>query len=278
MGQQYIDEELGVVARESIFIYSANFIASVAGFLYWVIAAKLVPSNVLGTATTIISLTSITITLSTLGLGTAILRVGSIHRDKIGRVAYTALVLDLASTTIVALGGLTIYARVLGSTRLALLAVPLALVWAPTAALTPVLITTRNARYLSYAQTLSAITRIGLGIAILLTTPTITGVVTGYLLGFLAITGTLLATILRRKLLEPQASRTYATELLRAGIPIWLPSTIAVLGTQLAVIFTYSIRGGSEAGYLYIAQTIALAIDAARVAVASALIPSIASV
>ena len=277
MGQQYIDEELGVVARESIFIYSANFIASVAGFLYWVIAAKLVPSNVLGTATTIISLTSIAITLSTLGLGTAILRVGSIHRDKIGRVAYTALVLDLASTTIVALGGLTIYARVLGSTRLALLVVPLALVWAPTAALTPVLITTRNARYLSYAQTLSAITRIGLGVAILLTTPTITGVVAGYLLGFLAVTITLLAIILRRKLLEPKASKTYAIELLRAGIPIWLPSTIAVLGTQLAVVFTYSIRGGSEAGYLYIAQTIALAIDAARVAVASALIPSIAT-
>jgi len=244
LGQQYIDEELGVVARESIFIYSANFIASVAGFLYWVIAAKLVPSNVLGTATTIISLTSIAITLSTLGLGTAILRVGSIHRDKIGRVAYTALVLDLASTTIVALGGLTIYARVLGSTRLALLVVPLALVWAPTAALTPVLITTRNARYLSYAQTLSAITRIGLGVAILLTTPTITGVVAGYLLGFLAVTITLLAIILRRKLLESHTSKTYAIVLLRAGIPIWLPSTIAVLGTQLAVVFTYSIRGG----------------------------------
>ena len=101
MGRRCIDEELGVVARESIFIYSANFIASVAGFLYWVIAAKLVPSNVLGTATTIISLTSITITLSTLGLGTAILRVGSIHRNEIGRVAYTALVLDLAATVVV---------------------------------------------------------------------------------------------------------------------------------------------------------------------------------
>jgi len=220
LGHQNIDEELGVVARESIFIYGANFIASVAGFLYWVIAAKLVSSDVLGTASTIISLTSITIMSSTLGLGTAILRVGSIRRNEIGRVAYTALVLDLATTTVVALGGLTIYARTLSSTRLALLVVPLALAWAPTTALRPVLITTRNAKYLSYAQILSAASRIGLGIAILLTTPTITGVVTGYLLGFLAITGTLLATILRRKLLEPQASRTYATELLRAGIPI----------------------------------------------------------
>jgi len=272
-----VDEELGVVARESIYIYGASLIASVTGFLYWVIAAKIVSSNVLGTASTIISLTSITITLSTLGLGTAILRVGSIHRDKMGRVAYTALLLDLATTTMVALGGLIIYARILGSTWLALLVIPLALAWAPTAALRPVLITTRNAKYLSYAQIINAATRIGLGIAILLITPTVTGVVTGYLLGFLAVTITLLAIILRKRLLEPHASRTYAIELLRAGTPIWLPSIITVLGTQLAVVFTYSIRGGSEAGYLYIAQTIALAIDAARVAVASALIPSIAS-
>jgi len=280
LGQQTIsgvNEELGVVARESFYIYGASLIASSTGFLYWVIAAKLVSSNVLGTASTIISLTSITITLSTLGLGTAILRVGSIHRDKIGRVAYTALILNLATTIMITLGGLIIYARILGSTWLALLVLPLALIQVPIIALRPVLITTRNAKYLSYTQILNATTRIGLGIAILLTTPTVTAVVTGYLLGFLAVTITLLAIILRRKLLEPHASRTYATELLRAGIPMWLPSTIAVLGTQLAVVFTYSIRGGSEAGYLYIAQTIALAIDAARVAVASALIPSIAS-
>ena len=277
MGYQYIDEELGVVARESIFIYGANLIASLTGFLYWVVAAKIVSSEVLGTASTIISLTNITITISTLGLGTAILRVGAIYRNEIGRVACTALALDLVATTLVVLGGLALYVRVLGSTWLALLIVPLALVMASTPALRPVLIATRNAKYLPYTQILNAAARIGLGIAILLTTPTITGVVTGYLLGSLAITSTLLTIILRKKLLEPSISRVHAVELLRAGIPIWLPSTIAVLGTQLAVVFTYSIRGGSEAGYLYIAQTMALAIDAARVAVASALIPSIAS-
>jgi len=272
-----VSDELSIVARESIYIYGANLIASATGFLYWVLAAKLVSSNVLGTSSTIVILSSITIALSTLGLTTAILRVGSMHRDEISRVACTALVMNLVTTTMVTLGGLTIYARILGSTWLALLVVPLALAGAPTLVLRPVLITTRNAKYLSYAQILSAASRIGLGIVVLLTAPTITAVVTGYLLGSLTVTVTLLAIILRRKLLEPYASRIYATELLRAGIPIWLPNTIAVLGTQLAVVFTYSIRGGSEAGYLYIAQTIALAIDAARVAVASALIPSIAS-
>ena len=277
MGYQYIDEELGVVARESIFIYGANLIASLTGFLYWVAAAKIVSSEVLGTASTIISLTNITITISTLGLGTAILRVGAIYRNEIGRVACTALALDLVATILVVLGGLTLFARVLSSTWLALLIVPLALVWAPTIALTPVLITTRNAKYLPYTQIINATTRIGLGIAILLVLPTTTGVVIGYLLGSLAITITLLTIILRKKLLGSCISRTHAVELLRAGIPIWLPSTIAVIGTQLAVVFTYSMRGGSEAGYLYIAQTMALAIDAARVAVASALIPSIAS-
>ena len=272
-----VSEELSIIARESIYIYGANLIASATGFIYWVLAAKLVSSNVLGTSSTIVTLSSITIALSTLGLTTAILRVGSMHRDEISRVACTALVMNLVTTTMVTLGGLTIYARILGSTWLALLVVPLALAGAPTIALRPVLITTRNAKYLSYAQILSAASRIGLGIVVLLTAPTITAVVTGYLLGSLTVTVTLLAIILRRKLLEPYASRIYATELLRAGIPIWLPNTIAVLGTQLAVVFTYSIRGGSEAGYLYIAQTIALAIDMARVAVASALIPSIAS-
>jgi len=272
-----VDAELAVVARESIYIYGANLIASLTGFLYWVIAAKIVSSEVLGTASTIISLTNITVTISTLGLGTAILRVGAIYRNEIGRVACTALTLDLAATTLVILGGLMIYVRILGSTQSALLVIPLALAWAPVIALQPVLIATRNAKYLPYTQIINAISRIGLGITILLITSTVTGVVTGYFLGFLAVTLTLLIIILRRKLLEPYITKPYAVELLRAGIPIWLPSTIAVIGTQLAVVFTYSMRGGSEAGYLYIAQTIALAINSARVAVASALIPSIAS-
>ena len=272
-----VDTELVVAARESIYIYGANLIASLTGFLYWVIAAKIVSSEVLGTASTIISLTNITVTISTLGLGTAILRVGAIYRNEIGRVACTALTLDLAATTLVILGGLMIYVRILGSTQSALLVIPLALAWAPVIALQSVLIATRNAKYLSYTQIINAISRIGLGITILLITSTVTGVVTGYFLGFLAVTLTLLIIILRRKLLEPYITKPYAVELLRAGIPIWLPSTIAVIGTQLAVVFTYSIRGGSEAGYLYIAQTIALAIDVARVAVASALIPTIAS-
>jgi len=266
------DIDIKVIARESIFIYGANLIASLISFLYWVIAAKIVPSTVLGTASTINSLTSIAITVSTLGLGTAILRVGSVYRNEIGRITYTALMLDLIATTLVVLGGLTIYARILDSVRLALLTIPLALAWAPTVVLSPVLIVTRNAKYLPYAQVLNAISRVGLGITVLLTSPTITGVMIGYLLGFLAVVTTLLIIILRKGLLEPHISKTYVVELIRAGIPVWLPSIIAVLGTQLAVVFTYSIRGGSEAGYLYIAQAIALGIDAARGAVSSALI------
>jgi len=260
-----------------MYIYGANLIASATGFLYWVIAAKFVSSNVLGTASAVISLTSIVSALSTLGLGTAILRVGPIYRDKIGEVTCTALVLDLSATVIMVLGGLIVFTKILGYSWSVFFIIPLALVWVSATTLRPVFIATRNAKYLSYAQTLSAIVRIGIGIAILIALPTVIGVLLGYLLGSLAVIITLLVVILQKKLLELRTSKTHAIELLRAGIPIWLPNIITVLGTQLGVVFTYSLRGGSEAGYLYIAQAIALAIDSARVAIASALISSIAT-
>ena len=156
---------MGVVARKSIFIYGANLIASLAGFLYWVLVAKLVSSNVLGTASTVISLINITITLSTLRLSTAILRVGTIYRNEIGKVAFTALTLDLTTITLIVLGALTVYAKILGSTQLTLHIIPLALAWTPTIALRLVLITTRNAKYIPHIQILSVTARIGLGIA-----------------------------------------------------------------------------------------------------------------
>jgi len=118
--------ELGVVARESLFIYGANLIASITGFLYWILAAKIVSSDVLGTASTIISLTNIMLALSTLGLGMAILRVGLLYRDEIGKVTSTVLALDLLATILVVLAGLAVYERVLGSLQLALLIIPLA--------------------------------------------------------------------------------------------------------------------------------------------------------
>ncbi len=272
-----LEGELGSIARESIYIYSAGFLSALTGFVYWIVAAKLVPSSALGAASTIVSLVSIITVVSSLGLNMAVLRIGSIYRSRIGQVSWTALTLNLVAVLIVLTVGLPIYMSTLDSTKLVLFVVYLALIAAPAISLRSILIALRRARYLPYVQVANTIARMGAGIAILLIMPKTEGVILGYLLGSLAITLTLLTITMRERLLELHISRHITGELLRAGIPIWLPSTIAVLGTQLAVVFTYVSRGGSEAGYLYIAQTIALTVDGAKAAIVSALIPSIAS-
>ena len=223
-------EDLGIIARESLYIYSASLVASAAGFLYWVVAAKLVPSRVLGTASTIISLASITITLFTLGLSSAILRVGSLYRDVIGKVTWTSLVMSLGATLLAAVGGLVVYSRVLGAPDLALLVAVLALAWAPATALGLSLIATRRARHLLYVQALGAATKMCLGAALLLVSPSITSVAMGYLDRLLDHRCSPASYSIAGKLLELATTRTIAAELLRAGIPVWLPSIIACWG------------------------------------------------
>ena len=277
MNNTELNDELEVVARESLLLYISDLIASFAGFLYWFIAAKIVSSTILGTASAIVSLSTIVVTASSLGLAMAILRIGSIYRNTLGSVSATAIVLGIGSLLLVSLISLPLLIHVLGSIYLFLFVVSLALFTLLISILRSTLIVIRAAKYLPYTQSIAAVARVSIGIGLLLILPSVSGVVGGYLIGLLASSLSLLLIALRRGFLRLRPSRRYVAELLRAGYPVWLPSIVMVLGTQLGVVFTYSLRGGSEAGYLYIAQTIALAADAARQAIARALIPSIAT-
>ncbi len=243
----------------SLSIFIAQTLWHLIGFVYWFAAAKLVSSAVLGTASTATSLASITIAVSSLGLSSAVLRVSGVYRDKISEVAWASLAMSLASAVVVTLSaGLLIYTRILGSTLLAVLVALMAVSLGLSVPLSPTLIASRNTRYLPYIQLINAAVRIGLGIFTLILIPTPIGIVTGYLLGFLAVSITLMAIIFKKGFIKISTSRLIVTDLLKAGVPIWIPGTIAILGTQLSVVFAYSIRVGSEVGVAvgYLAETL----------------------
>ena len=269
--------EIRIVARESIYIYGANLILSILGFIYWAIAAKTVPSSVVGSSSTIVSLATITITIASLGMNISILRVSGTRPGEAPRIFMTALIMGVASLALASTLGLPIYTRLLESPSASALVVALVLAWGPLIVMETSLIAVRRAKYLLYTRLISGGARLLAGIPLVMLTPTILGVVGGYLTGFAAALALATTLVVLNGLTRGRPSRFYARELIRAGTPVWLPSVVMVVGSQLAVVYTYALRGGEEAGYLYIAQTIALAIDMARSAIAWAIIPSIAS-
>ncbi|WP_333638865.1 hypothetical protein [Pyrobaculum aerophilum] len=244
------------VYKAGLWLYLANITAQLGGYVFWFIAAASVRATVLGEVAYTVTIATILTTLATLGVPTAMMRLlpaSSNQRYAQGAMAH-ALVAATATAAIA--------------------------LWKPAIAILTVTGVIAN-YYTAYFQAkldtkpIFNATLAGQAARIALA-PILAPYGPDALATTYAIPGLLIALygIVRSRVSpKPFGLR----ELIKAGISVWLPNAIAMLGTNLGVVTAYNLAQPEEAGYVYIAQVLANAATAPTIIITGVLLPYLSS-
>jgi len=114
----------------------------------------------------------------------------------------------------------------------------------------------------------TSIVRIVLAIVLVLFGTAAVGITIGYLIGFVLATILLSFTLVRSLMPLEKQSRTHlfhvCKSILTASIPSWIPRVLAVVGAHLGTVVVFGTYGASQAGAYFIAMAIFYAIDAIK--------------
>ena len=104
--------------KNSMFLIEANVLSALLGFLFWMVAARLYPTEAVGLATATISAARLLEALSSLGLGIGIIRFLPDEKDKRGLInsCYTIAGLFSLMLAIIFIAGLNLWSPAFTST------------------------------------------------------------------------------------------------------------------------------------------------------------------
>jgi O-antigen/teichoic acid export membrane protein len=143
------------------------------------------------------------------------------------------------------------------------------------------LIAALRTKSLPKIMVLSSIVRITLAIVLVLLGTGAAGITIGYLIGFA--TATILISLVLVTLLMPvkKESTLYlfksCKDILVASLPSWIPRVLAVVGAHLGTVVVFGSYGANQAGSYFIAMAIFYAIDAIKTSLFSVAFPILSS-
>lgn len=241
--------------RAGLWLYLSSVVGQAGGYLFWLVVAALANTSTLGEVAYLVSLSGIFTTLLSVGLPSAVMHLYPATGDR--RYAEGALAYTLALS----------------------LAAAAAYAWRPVLSL---LVATGllSAIYSAYLQArldtkpIFAATAAGQAARVLLV-PLLLPLGPDALAASYAIPGLLLIATTAGKGLRPRLWGL--RELAPAGISVWAPGVVSVLGTNLGVVAAYHLAEAEAAGLVYIAQVLAGAAVAPVTVVTGALLPYLSS-
>jgi len=244
------------IYRAGLWLYLSSIVSQFGGYLFWFVAAATVRAAVLGEVAYVVTLASMAATLLSLGVPTAVMRLWPATGDKRyaeGGLAFAAL--GVVVSLLVAL-----WRPVLG------LLVASGLL---SAYFTAYFQTTYNTKPVFYA------TAVGQG-ARVAAAPLLAPLGPDALAATYAVPGLLLTVLgLAASRLRP---RVFGVgELAKAGVSVWLPNAVSVLGVNLGVVAAYNLAHAEVAGLVYIAQVLANAAVGVSTIVTGVLLPYLSS-
>ncbi|MEM3834154.1 MAG: hypothetical protein QXI18_03795 [Nitrososphaerota archaeon] len=241
--------------RAGLWLYLSSVVGQLGGYLFWLAAAALASASALGEVAYLVSLSGIITSLLSLGLPSAVMHLYPATGDK--RYAEGALAYTLALS----------------------LAAAAALAWRPVLSLL-VATGSLSALYSAYLQArldtklIFAATAVGQAIRVALV-PILIPLGADALAASYAVPGLLLIAATAGKGLRPRLWGL--RELAPAGVSVWAPGVVSVLGTNLGVVAAYHLAEAEAAGLVYIAQVLANAAVAPVTIVTGALLPYLSS-
>jgi O-antigen/teichoic acid export membrane protein len=249
------------ITRSSFYLYLSTLVASFLGYIFWLIISKLTLPDMVGLASTTVSIAVILGSFTLLGIPTGIQRffgkaVAEKDMDSLKLYLSNGFTILILASGIFACGFLFLnWLTEFTSLPMKLLVIIGLLIF--TGSIYPLF----NALFISllrtelvmYVSISASACRLITGILLVLIGLGAFGITFGYF------TLSLISLIVYMLVGLPKLTlqRNYAGELFKAGHASWLPTVIFILGTQLGVVAVYGFHGAFQAGQYFIAYAIA---------------------
>ena len=248
------------VVRSSLWIYLASLTNSIFGFLFWLIVSAISGPSVIGYVSATSSMALLISSVLNLGVPRGMVKwIGEYSErdpENARKYFWTSLIFLfliylLPSLAILYLGFTGCTFLNYGPTSLIFVSILLLISLSGVFASMFVALM-RTFPYL-VAILVGNIAKLSTGISLLYLGLGWVGAIIGYMMSGLIIDsiGLIYAFI---SLGTPHIGITHLKDLIKAGVPTWLPSMVMVLGQQLAVIFAFSYLGAFDTGRFYIAM------------------------
>ena len=255
------------VARGAFYLYFSILVANVLGYVFWFIVSKLTSPDVVGLASTAVTVATIAYTFTMFGIPTGIQRfLGKAYaeNDTDSLKTYFSIglvILILASgifaCVIILLSGWLSSLTGLPSTLL-IVAGLLTLTSSIYPLFYALFVSTLKTKLIVFVNLSASIGRLIVGILLVLIGLGALGIMLGYFtLSFIALVAYVILAFRFIGLPRLNFNFEYVSEVFKAGSVNWLPMVIQILGLQLGVLAVYGFQGAFHAGLYFIAYAVA---------------------
>lgn len=249
------------IIRSSLWFYLRSITNLVGGFIYWLIISVIAGASVVGLTSATVSLALLIANIVLLGTETSVQKfighcIGRKDRECVSRYFWSTFAFIIAASIVSAailfalgLEGLS-YGRI---TPQMLVLAGLIVLLNVFNAFDSLLIAHLEVKPVFLGAVLGQLARIPLGAFLVFNGWGWVGATIGYMIlapvGFLAKIRPSLRLLRERIAFSLKA----LSSVIRAGLALWVPSIVTVLGQQLGVLLAFGFRGAVEAGLYYIA-------------------------
>ncbi|MFW9979858.1 MAG: oligosaccharide flippase family protein [Candidatus Thorarchaeota archaeon] len=264
----------GRIVKSGLWIYIGGLSTNIIGYVYWILASRFVPPDIVGIASAIIALQGLLVVVVSLGLPTGMKRfIGKTMDDEdYSRMSgyFSTNLLIMTTLSFSAVIVLTLFANLyqgaLGiSSSDILFVVLLTLLNVFTPLLMSLFDSLLRTRITAISQILSAIAKItiglflfvmGLGFIAIMTTFAISSLLADMVLSYAAYS------FFKRQKVSLKPEKEFWKESVIAGLPAWIPNILTISGQSFAILSTYALIGQTETGLYYLAYAIAAVVYA----------------
>jgi len=269
------------VIRGGLWLYARSLANNITGYAYWFLVSRIAGAEALGLSSATVSLATLISGILALGVPTALQRflgmaLGRKDQESLREYFWSAAAFTIAtrlsvglSLILAGLSGLSLLSLDPGMLKYAGALVCLSWI----IVLDSLLISHLRTRASAIAYTAGSLAKLAVGLPLVWIGWGWSGVVVGYLASYVITGLSLLAFSAELGVSLPKISLRALMELLRAGLSVWTPGVITLVGQQVGVLAVFGIRGGLETGTYYAAFSIAGAVWAFPMLVLSLLIP-----
>lgn len=253
---------LNRVIRGSFWLYVSGIASNLLGYVYWLLASWFVPPSTIGESSAIVGVVSLISGLISLGISSGATRLfGKALAQPDSRRHLSAWFSSSLAATLVlyasAAFATLLVGPLFGVTQLQLpFVISLIILAAFPQVSTPLYNATLRTGVIALSSILSASLRLALGLLLLYLGTGFTGVMLAFVIAGV-VQHAVLAAALRGTIAAAHPSILQAKEVVRQGLPAYIPSLVSTAGSWLGVLGIYAIAGSSDAGTYYIAFTIA---------------------
>ena len=250
------------IIRSSFWLYGVSILNNLFGFVYWFAISRIGGAQLLGLTSATVGLASMISSILSLGIPTGLMRFLGIERGRREGLARYLWSSAIFLSTIYLLTSLALLTLSMLGVSVANFSPPMfraasiLVALSSSSAFTTYLISTLRTRTLFLSVLIGNLLKLSIGIEAVYLGLGWFGAVLGYaLIGAVNLcVGLYIAmkTLGVRVILDSKA----ILRVLTAGLTVWIPSIIAIVGQWLSVLFVFGVRGATETGYYYLAFTI----------------------